>query len=244
MPPFLHSVFAGQPKVLLDDRGPWTSSIARERVEGPIKLCSRGLAGDGVAQPYQGSPGAAVCVHLCDHYEFWRTHYGVTLQPGAVGENFTLRNIVEDQVFAGDIVRVGTALVQMSGPRIPCANLARRIGREDWVRLTLQENRTGFLPACAARRVRAPGRRLVPGRTRQRNEGSIDSGHQRLCVQELRSGHGAADGGNRRARALLEESVARKAGADCPLDRRDDEIARRRERFGRPKPVPPWRICK
>ena len=32
----------------------------------------------------------------------------------------------------------------MSGPRVPCANLARRIGRPDWVKLTVQENRTGF----------------------------------------------------------------------------------------------------
>jgi MOSC domain-containing protein YiiM len=39
---------------------------------------------------------------------------------------------------------VGTALAQVSGPRVPCANLARRIGRSDWVKLTIRENRTGF----------------------------------------------------------------------------------------------------
>jgi MOSC domain-containing protein YiiM len=41
-------------------------------------------------------------------------------------------------------VRLGTAVVQVSGPRVPCANLARRIGRSDWVKLTIRENRTGF----------------------------------------------------------------------------------------------------
>jgi MOSC domain-containing protein YiiM len=61
-----------------------------------------------------------------------------------VGENITLDHITEDQVCAGDIVRMGTALVQVSGPRVPCANQARRIGRADWVRLTIVENRTGF----------------------------------------------------------------------------------------------------
>ena len=52
----------------------------------------------------------------------------------------------------GDIVRIGTALAQVTGPRVPCANLARRIGRKDWVKLTIRENRTGFYMA-----VREPG---------------------------------------------------------------------------------------
>ena len=103
-----------------------------------------GLSGDKVAQPYHGGPDSAICVHLLDHYRFWNENYGMTLEPGFVGENFTLDNITEDQICAGDIVRVGTALVQVSGPRVPCANLARRIGRADWVKLTIRENRTGF----------------------------------------------------------------------------------------------------
>jgi MOSC domain-containing protein YiiM len=45
---------------------------------------------------------------------------------------------------AGDIVRVGSGLVQVSGPRVPCANQARRVVRSDWVKLTIRENRTGF----------------------------------------------------------------------------------------------------
>jgi MOSC domain-containing protein YiiM len=40
---------------------------------------------------------------------------------------------------------------------VPCANLARRIGRSDWVKLTIRENRTGFYT-----RVLEPGA-LSPG---------------------------------------------------------------------------------
>ncbi len=79
-----------------------------------------------------------------DHYAFWNTRFGMDLKPGWVGENVTLKNITEDQICVGDQIRLGTALVQVSGPRVPCANLARRIGRPDWVKLTIQENRTGF----------------------------------------------------------------------------------------------------
>src|SRR5205814_613220 len=142
--PIIHSVFVGQPKSITDARGTWTSSICRERVLGPVTLRHEGLAGDKVAQSYHGGPDAALCVHLLDHYRFWKSHYSLNLQPGHVGENLTLDAITEDQICAGDIVRVGTALVQVSGPRIPCANQARRIGRSDWVKLTIRENRTGF----------------------------------------------------------------------------------------------------
>ncbi len=97
-----------------------------------------------MTQPYHGGPGAAICVHLTDHYAFWNARFGIELKPGYVGENITLGNIIEDQICVGDQIRLGTALVQVSGPRVPCANLARRIGRPDWVKLTIQENRTGF----------------------------------------------------------------------------------------------------
>ena len=97
-----------------------------------------------VAQPYHGGPGAAICVHLMDHYTFWNTQFGMALQPGCVGENLTLGNITEDEVCVGDQIRLGTALVQVSGPRVPCVNLARWIGQPDWVKLTIRNNRTGF----------------------------------------------------------------------------------------------------
>jgi MOSC domain-containing protein YiiM len=142
--PTLDAIYVGLPKTITDDQGTWTSSIYRDRIEGPIELRKNGLVGNRVAQSYHGGPDAAVCVHLRDHYRFWNEHYDMALSPGYVGENFVLDNITSEQVCVGDIVRVGTAMVQVSGPRIPCANLARRIGRADWVKLTVRENRTGF----------------------------------------------------------------------------------------------------
>jgi MOSC domain-containing protein YiiM len=140
----VQAVFTGQPKSITDERGTWTSSIFRNRADGPVPVSLQGFAGDKVAQPYHGGPGAAICVHLSDHYSFWNTQYRMNLQAGNVGENLTLGNIIEDQVCVGDQIRLGTALVQVSGPRVPCLNLARRIGRPDWVKLTIRENRTGF----------------------------------------------------------------------------------------------------
>ena len=157
MPPLIYGIFVGEPKTLTDKHGAWRSSIYRDPVEGPVQVLSSGLAGDKATQPNHGGPDSAICVHLLDHYRFWNGQYGMALQAGDVGENFTLDRISEDQICAGDIVRVGTALVQVSGPRVPCANQARRIGRADWVKLTIRENRTGFYLRVLEAGVVMPG---------------------------------------------------------------------------------------
>ncbi len=142
--PTIDSVFVGGPKTITDAEGTWVSSICREPILYPVDVLPGGLAGDRVAQPYHGGLDAAVCAHLLDHYRYWNQRFGMDLKAGMVGENVTLDGIAEDQICAGDVVRAGTVTLQVSGPRIPCANLARRIGRPDWARLTLEANRTGF----------------------------------------------------------------------------------------------------
>jgi MOSC domain-containing protein YiiM len=142
--PFIHSIYIGQPKNLTDERGQWRSSIYRDLAEGAVGVAAQGLVGDQVAQPYHGSLDCAICGHLLDHYRFWNEQYGMDLQPGNVGENFTLEDVREDEICIGDIYRVGTARIQVSCPRSPCDNQARRIGRSDWVKLTIQELRPGF----------------------------------------------------------------------------------------------------
>jgi len=127
-----------------DERGDWISSIARERVDGPISVHSAALEGDKVAQPYHGGPDGAICVHLADHYRFWNERYGMALDEGGLGENLVLDGMTEDQIHIGDTIQIGTALVQVSGPRVPCANQARHVGSSEWIKLTIRENRTGF----------------------------------------------------------------------------------------------------
>jgi MOSC domain-containing protein YiiM len=169
--PFLHSIYVGHPKPLTDERGLWQSSIYRDLVHGPIVLEQRGLVGDQATQPYHGTLETAVCCHFLDHYRFWQERYGIVLEPGNVGENWALEHITEAEVCIGDIYRVGTALVQVSAPRSPCENQARRIGRADWVKLTLQELRTGIYLRVLAPGVMQAGdafqltERLNPGKT-------------------------------------------------------------------------------
>jgi MOSC domain-containing protein YiiM len=153
----IEAIFVGQPKEITDAAGTWRSSIFRDRVSGPVAVHTLGLEGDQVAQSYHGGVEGAICVHLNDHYRFWNEHHGLDMRAGGVGENFTLEHITEDQVCAGDILRVGTALVQVSGPRVPCANQARRVGRPDWVKMTIRASRTGFYLRVLETGMVAPG---------------------------------------------------------------------------------------
>lgn len=142
--PIIRSIHVGRPKTMHDQRGEWVSSIARQLANGPVQVFTGGLEDDKVAQPYHGGPEAALCVHLSEHYRFWKDHHNIALQEGGLGENLVLDGISEDQVHIGDIIQIGTALVQVSGPRVPCSNQARHVGRPDWVKMTIRENRTGF----------------------------------------------------------------------------------------------------
>lgn len=138
------AIFVGGPKTLVDARGTWRSSIARDRVEGPIRLELRGFVGDRATQPYHGSPETAVCIHAQSHYDFWNTTLQMNLQAGAVGENLTFDTWDDSSVCVGDVLQIGTAHIQISAPRAPCENQARHIGRPDWVKRTIQELRTGM----------------------------------------------------------------------------------------------------
>lgn len=169
--PYVHSVFAGGTKTMSDERGEWQSSIYRDPVGTPIQVTAEGLAGDSNTQPYHGGPELAICCHFMDHYRFWKEQRGIDLTPGNVGENWTLENVTEDEICIGDTYRVGSALVQVSAPRSPCASQSRRIGIPDFVKLTLQVLRTGVYL-----RVLEPGmmqagdqfeltERLNPGKT-------------------------------------------------------------------------------
>ena len=137
-------IFVGKTKTLTDVRGEWQSSIARDRVDGPVQLETRGFVGDQATQPYHGSPDIAICIHSQTHYDFWNETLQMNLQPGGVGENLTLDTWDDNNLCVGDQLRIGAALIQISAPRSPCENQARFVGRPDWVKRTLQELRTGI----------------------------------------------------------------------------------------------------
>ena len=60
------------------------------------------------------------------------------------GENFTTEGLLETETNIGDTFRVGTAVVMVTEPRMPCYKLGIRFGRPDIIKRFLASERTGF----------------------------------------------------------------------------------------------------
>lgn len=155
---YIHTLLIGQPQTRVDERGAWTSAIFRTPVSGAVALEPRGLAGDQVADTaHHGSLDQAVCCQPFEHYTYWNATYGFTtpdrmLGPGSVGENWTITDLTEHDVCIGDIVQVGSAVVQVSGPRYPCTKQDRKLKLPGFQQRVIATLRTGFYL-----RVLAPG---------------------------------------------------------------------------------------
>jgi len=97
-------------------------------------------------QPYHGGPGAAICVHLTDHYSFWNTQYHMNLKPGMSAKSHPRQYHRRSDLRRRSSPSRHRARSSQR-PAGPCLNLARRIGRPDWVKLTIRENPHRLLSA-------------------------------------------------------------------------------------------------
>lgn len=194
------SVNVGMPRPLAHGKGEVRSGIRKSPTRGALWFGENGLEGDGQGDTeHHGGPDKAVCVYPLEHYLYWREHLDTSLDPGSFGENFSAEGLVETEVRIGDVYRVGTALTQVSQPRVPCYKLAARHGEEGlavWVRET---GFTGFYLRC-----------LEPGEVRAGDEVSLVRSPDRGFTVAEANGimHGGVDvAGIERLRAVPELSA-------------------------------------
>jgi MOSC domain-containing protein YiiM len=121
------------------------TGISKQPADGPQQLRISGFDGDGVGDlKHHGGSDKAICAYSLDNYPYWGKTLGIRLPFAAFGENLTISNLHEDETCIGDIFQLGTALVQVSQPRQPCATLAARYGRADMIKLVADSGHTGF----------------------------------------------------------------------------------------------------
>jgi MOSC domain-containing protein YiiM len=140
------SVNVGLPRDLPDGDGVVASAIVKEPVAGPVPVGRTNLAGDAQADlTVHGGVDKAVYAYPHEHYAAWRRELGrADLEPGHFGENLTVEGLLEEEVGIGDVFRVGSALLQVSQPRVPCFKLAIRMGDPAFARPFLRSGRVGF----------------------------------------------------------------------------------------------------
>jgi Uncharacterized protein conserved in bacteria len=141
----LLSVNVGMPKPLGNGSKTVESGILKSPVDGPVQALRGGLPGDGQAdRVHHGGPDRAACVYSSEHRGHWEKLWGKPCEYGAFGENFTVSGFRETDVHIGDIFRIGTALFQVTQPRMPCFKLGLRHGRPELPNEVLKSGYTGW----------------------------------------------------------------------------------------------------
>jgi MOSC domain-containing protein YiiM len=110
----------------LPGRRPSRSGIDKRPVTGRVAVSEHGLDGDvQVNRKYHGGDGQAVYAYAQEDADFWAAELGRELPPGRFGENLRVTGLDLVGAVLGERWRVGTTLLEVSAPRIPCANFAR-----------------------------------------------------------------------------------------------------------------------
>lgn len=131
----IQSLFVGKAKPLArDGHADVMSGIVKVPQAGKVWLSVNGLQGDEQGdRTYHGGQEKALHHYAPEHYANWRSRYPdspVPMIAGAFGENISTVGMTEQDVFIGDVYRVGSALVQISQGRQPCWKLNRLLRRE------------------------------------------------------------------------------------------------------------------
>ena len=140
------SVNVGLPRGVVRKGMNVQTAIFKEPVAGTVAIRKLNLAGDLQADlTVHGGWEKAVYAYPAEHYDYWREQFSDSLLSwGAFGENLTTAGLWEDQQCIGDLLRVGSAVLQITQPRMPCYKLELRFNRDDMIKRFLASGRSGF----------------------------------------------------------------------------------------------------
>jgi MOSC domain-containing protein YiiM len=122
------------------------TGIFKAPVDGPVAIRRTKVEGDEVVDlRVHGGPYKAVYLYPSEHYDFWRRELALEELPFAsFGENLTSEGLTEQDVHIGDEFKIGSAVLKVTQPRMPCFKLALRFERADMVKRFWQSGRAGI----------------------------------------------------------------------------------------------------
>ena len=128
---------------------PWrgeivTTAIWKHPVDGRVAIHGVNLDGDDQAdRRVHGGPDKAVYAYAREDYDAWRDDHGVMTTPGQFGENLTVEGVDLRQAIVGEQWEVGSAVLEIAQPRLPCFKLGIRMGDPRFPRRFQAEERMG-----------------------------------------------------------------------------------------------------
>src|SRR4051794_8694029 len=142
----LLSVNVGLPRDLVWQGRTVHTGIWKAPVTGPRRVRRLNIDGDGQGDTAgHGGEQRAVYVYQDESYRYWQQHLGRSnLVHGQFGENFTVEGLADTEVSIGDRYKIGSALFEVTQPRVTCYRLGIRMKEPDMAALLVKHGRPGF----------------------------------------------------------------------------------------------------
>jgi MOSC domain-containing protein YiiM len=138
------SVNVGMPRAFDYNGRPARSAIWKSPVPGRIAARGVNLAGDDQAdRQAHGGPDKAVYAYAVEDARWWEQQIGRALAPGEFGENLTTEGIDPNQALVGERWHIGTTVLEVSEPRVPCWRLGVRMNDKMFPRRFTEALRPG-----------------------------------------------------------------------------------------------------
>ena len=141
--------------------------VARIEVRAPGTRASglgSGVVGDGIGdRRHHGGDRQAMYAVAREELDWWAGELGRELGDGVFGENLTTVGLEVDASVVGTRWTIGEAVLQVTGPRVPCRTFAGHLGERGWVKRFSARGRTGAYLAVVAPGVIEPGMPIVAG---------------------------------------------------------------------------------
>ncbi len=144
--PRLVSVNVGLPRDI-----PWNgrtvhTGIWKDPVAGRRRVGRLNVDGDGQGDlGGHGGEQRAVFVYQLESYRYWQEQLKRTdFVHGQFGENFTIEGLPDDVVCIGDRYRIGSALFEVTQPRVTCYRVGIRMNEPRMPALLTASGRPGF----------------------------------------------------------------------------------------------------
>jgi len=121
------------------------TGIFKTPTNEPVVIEKLNIIGDEQADLVNhGGVDKAVYAFSHNHYDYWKqTLENDDFAIGIFGENFTISDLDEATIHIGDHIRIGTALLEVSQPRVPCFKLGIALNNKNSLKLFTQHYCTG-----------------------------------------------------------------------------------------------------
>lgn len=140
----LLSVNVGLPKAVDTGSRVVETAIWKAPVEGRVRVRGLNLDGDRQADlTVHGGPDKAVYAYAIEETRRWEEELGRELGAGAFGENLTTEGIDVSGALLGERWLLGTTVLEVVQPRLPCYKLGLRMGDPHFVKRFALASRPG-----------------------------------------------------------------------------------------------------